>query len=132
MTKTLSEVLASRRWRRSDAELVFKALAASGMSKPTFARRHGLHIERLRRWERRLRRGVAGEPPGAPRPPAGISLVPVKVRGQVCLDEPTSCPPLSRVVTILDVSIGGARVHVPADFDPDHLRRVVAVLAGAC
>jgi len=50
----------------------------------------------------------------------------VKVRGQVCLDEPTSCPPLSRVVTILEVSIGGARVHVPADFDCLHRPIVIA------
>lgn len=132
MTKTLSEALACRRWLRSDAELVFKAQAASGLSKPAFARRHGLHVERLRRWQRRLRRSGSTEPPGDPRPSEAISLLPVRLRGSVCSEETTGRPPLPRVAPVLDVSVGGARVHVPADFDTEHLRRVVAALASPC
>ena len=65
-------------------------------------------------------------------PTALIPLSPVIVRG---LDEPGGQPaptPLTQAHGPLEVSVGRAVVRVPADFDDEHLRRVVAGLGRAC
>src|SRR5215467_13169931 len=46
--------LLRRRWTLADARAALSALAASGLSVGTFARREGLDEERLYRWRRRL------------------------------------------------------------------------------
>ncbi len=45
-----------RRWSEADAVRVLADQEDSGLSLPEFARRHGVHPERLRRWRSRLRR----------------------------------------------------------------------------
>ena len=41
-------------WREDNAQDVIEAWQASAMSMAAFARCHGLRVERLRRWRRRL------------------------------------------------------------------------------
>jgi len=47
------------RWSATQARRVLEELARSGLSTPRFAARRGLGVERLYRWQRRLRRPVA-------------------------------------------------------------------------
>lgn len=44
----------SGRWTADDARAVLARWRASGLTKTAFAEGHGLKMERLRRWERRL------------------------------------------------------------------------------
>ena len=99
------------------------AWEGSGQSMTAWARTHGLKFERLRRWRRKLR-----EPRTAP-PTEAIELAPVLLRP---VREPTAVPVReSAPAPVLDVSVGPGIVRVPADFDEQHLRRVVSVLT-AC
>jgi transposase-like protein len=43
-----------RRWTIAEARAALAALGESGLTTSAFARREGLHLERLRRWRRRL------------------------------------------------------------------------------
>jgi transposase-like protein len=69
MPKSLALVAytkARRRWRETDAEAVLAALDASGESAAEFAKRHGLDVQRLHFWRRRLgtvRRSSKGRAP---------------------------------------------------------------------
>lgn len=54
-----------RRWSASEARAVVGALERSGLPVTHFAARHGLGVERLYLWRRRLRRAKSE----APRPP---------------------------------------------------------------
>lgn len=135
MTSKLKRTLARRRWRASHAELVLQALADSGLSVAAFAREHGVKVERLRRWPRRLRlldQGSEAGEAGPDRAAAPITLVPVQILGSLERAEPPPREPRTHAARALDVSIGSAVVHVPTDFDADHLRRVVAALASSC
>ena len=50
----------SRRWSVSEARAVVEALEHSGLPVTRFAARHGLGVERLYLWRRRLRRAKSG------------------------------------------------------------------------
>jgi transposase-like protein len=52
----LFSVPQSRRWSLSEARIVVEALEHSGLPVTRFAARHGLGVERLYRWCRRLAR----------------------------------------------------------------------------
>jgi hypothetical protein len=130
MRTKLEIALGRRRWRVKDAELVLAALAESGNTSAEFARRHGLQPKRLQRWQERLAHlespslALGDEPEVAP-------LLPVRVRGT------DSVPPALHSTTpgaapTLDVSVGRGVVHVPPDFDEEHLHRVVVVLVALC
>ena len=62
MRKAPSHGRRAPRWSAAAARSVLEDLTRSGLSTPRFAARRGLGVERLYRWQRRLRR--------APRPPA--------------------------------------------------------------
>ena len=123
--------LRRRRWRTSDAEAVVEAWEASSSSMTGFAVAHGIKFERLRRWRSRLRRERESAPPGG----SGTALIPLAPVVVRAFSEPAEQPapdPLTAAHAILDVAVGPAVVRVPADFDDEHLRRVVAALARAC
>jgi len=88
-----------------------------------FARRHGLKPERLRRWRCRL----SSQATVAADVTACAPLLPVRLSGGA-----DSASPAPVKAAILDVSLGPGVVHVPQDFDADHLSRVVAVLVSSC
>ncbi len=94
-----------RHWRTADAEGVLKRLDASGLSTRAFARREGLNVQRLYRWQRVLAGRDAARPAfvevvgGAP---AGLEVV---LRSGVVL-------------------------RVPSGFDAEAVRRLVDALEG--
>lgn len=123
-----------RRWSERDASALLAAWSASGLTLGEFARAEGLCYERLRRWRRKL---------DAPRDHASSSpwsLVPVVVRGaddggSASSREQALTPqsaPSSTDGATLRVAVGPGVIDVPGTFDPDHLARVVRVLAGRC
>jgi len=56
----------SRRWSPDEARQVLAELSRSGQPAARFAAEHGLGVERLYRWQRRLR-ASAERAPGSPR-----------------------------------------------------------------
>lgn len=115
----LRSVLGSAYWRADDARVVVDAWRASGLSQAEFARRHGFHVRRLRRWRRWLEEA-------APEPSVA-SLVPVTVVdlapgvGDCEGDGGDS----TMEVVLDDVLV----VRLGAGFDADALRRLLDVLA---
>ena len=122
--------LRRRRGQTSDAEAVVEAWEASSSSMTGFATAHGIKFERLRRWRSRLRREREPAPPGGSE--TLIPLAPVVVRAFTEPAEQPAPAPITPTHGVLDVTVGPAVVRVPADFDDEHLRRVVAALARAC
>ncbi len=129
MRTKLEISLKRRRWRVRDAEIVLLALSESGCTMAEFARRHALHPERLRRWRERLSIRQQLSVPG--NPSESVSLLPVKIGGMGTAPSPTRTFPTAEA-PMLDVSLGPGVVHVPQDFDTEHLRRVVEVLVSSC
>lgn len=104
-----------RRWGTADGRAMCEALRASGDSLRTFAQRHRLQEERVRRWMRRL----DGTRPVAAPPAPPLAFAPVRLVE----------PPAEALA--LEVAVGGAVVRVRRGFDEALLRRVVGVLAEA-
>ncbi len=81
--RTAAAYTRRRRWTAADARAALAALATSGLTLSAFARRDGLHVERLRRWRLRLaateRGQVAVAPPEVielrPRRPEPVEIV---------------------------------------------------------
>jgi hypothetical protein len=107
----------------------------SGLSLPAFCQRHGLSRGTMQNWVYKpaLQRAVAGarrearaaEPPRAGRPPLSDpapAFLPVRIAEATARDEASDR-------TGIEVVLGpGRRVVVAPGFDPETLRRVVAVL----
>ncbi len=60
-----------------------------------------------------------------------VPLLPVRIGGIDTAPMASGLSPTAEA-PMLDVSLGPGVVHVPQDFDPDHLRRVMAVLVSSC
>ena len=113
----------SRRWRESDARGMVAALRASGDGIAEFARRHGLHEERVRRWNRRLQGQARRATPATTTPPAAaIAFAPVRVLATPSEWAAADAP--------LDILVGGAVLRVHRGFDEALLRQVVGALGG--
>jgi hypothetical protein len=112
MAKTRPEITQaiqqSRYWRAEDAATVLAAVAASGLSVPVFAARHGLHPRRLERWQRQL----------TTEQPVADTFVEVTL------------PPVTRPAGggFEIVLRAGRIVRVSAGFDAEELRRLLAVV----
>jgi len=104
------------RWSPDDAREVITALRRSGKSVRAFAADHGLDAQRLHAWRRRI--------DGAEPQPSFRELV---VRAP-------ETPPVSPR-DLFEIVLGPrCVVRVPASFDAEALRRLIAVLteSGAC
>ena len=120
LNSRLAEV-PSRRPRRSSGEIqsILRRHRGSGLSLLAFARQHGLCYASLLRWRRRFDAGarpetvIAAEPPDRPHAPA---FVPVELEAGL--------PPAGFVLKWA----AGRTLHIPPDFDPDRLRRLLEVL----
>lgn len=102
--------LLKRRWIMTDARVVVEAHRRSGLSLAAFARRHGLSLQRLYDWRRRL--------DVAPR------FLPVTVKATPAILAPTGGTGLEVVLR------GGRTVRVGSGCDERLLARVVEVLEG--
>jgi hypothetical protein len=106
-------------WRRQ-----IERFKTSGLSKSEFCRREGLSPAALHWWTGEIRRRE-GRPEiiqAQKRPPrhvAARAFVPVRVKQII--------PPLQKPV---EVVVAGYVVRVIPDFDPETLRRLVALLEG--
>ncbi len=100
---------AGRRWSEAEAREMVKAFAASGESNAEFAKRHGLKVERVRRWLRNL-----GEDD---RKSAAPTFAPVRLVERV---------PERRGA--VEVIVGTRVVRVGTGFSPDLLCEVIAAL----
>ena len=104
--------------RRADPQQMAKWLACReqhGWSWSETSRRCGHPSWKLRWWQKRFERTRAAEASG--RAFVAVELV-----------EAAPSPPATLEVT----TPSGYRVQVPAGFDPEHLRRVVAALEALC
>ncbi len=90
-------------WRAADARYALERWKASGLSLTEFARRHALHVQRLRRWFGDLEKPA----------PRFVKLV---------VREP-------KTPSVLRVHVGRAIIEVPPDFDAQALERLVEVFA---
>ena len=93
-----------RRWLRYREE--------RGLSWPEVAAKSGIPLSTLYQWRRRLNRGRG-------RRRDGFRKVEVVSEPQLLGELELELP-------------GGVRIRVPSNFDSEHLRRVVACLAGGC
>ena len=98
-----------------DGQGLTEALRASGQTVSAFARRHGVHAERVRRLVRREEQRAA--PSGAA---VSLGFAPVRVVERA---EPAEG-------AALEVTVGVAVIRVGRDFDEALLGRVVAALGG--
>jgi len=104
--------------RRANPEQMAKWLAwreQHGWSFPETSRRCGQPAWKLRWWHRRLERAHTTETPSR-------AFLAVEIT------DAAPGPPATLEVT----TRSGLRVSVPAGFDPEHLRRVLAALDAAC
>jgi hypothetical protein len=118
------------RWRERDGRHVLDAWRRSGLSVRAFARKHQLRERRLYRWCRRL--GVALRTPSPTTPTAALpAFVEVTTRrpdAPVAVGPAAPAPPVREPREPYVVQLRDATVRVPADFDPDRLADLVAVL----
>ncbi|MBC8443093.1 LysM peptidoglycan-binding domain-containing protein [PVC group bacterium] len=128
----MSCALSSGSWREGQARVVLEAWVESGESLEAFARRHGVTLERLRSWQRRLVPEQDAEGPN----PVGLFL-PVKVVSKVdkaaarlATVDPANCRGPQPVQNSgLEVVLGGGRVvRIATGFDAETLARVVGTL----
>jgi transposase-like protein len=107
--------------QRHDPEQIAKLLARRerrGLTWFQLASESGVSATTLQWWQRRLR-GTKQQ-----RRRKQASFVPVAITGPAV----PALPPAALEVVLHS----GASIRVPAEFDPDHLRRVVEVLESGC
>lgn len=106
-------VASKRYWREADARCVIEAWRGSGEPLSRFAERLGLKPRRLEFWARRLGEHAA----------VAIPFHLARLADPCLVRRPgTGGEPLE--IVLLD----GRRVRVPLLFEPEHLRRLLAVL----
>ena len=114
-TRNSSAYLARRRWTAEEAGQALAALDGSGLPLLEFAQREGVQPQRLLRWRRRL---------AAPTSAVFEEVVPVRVaEGEADARASAGC---------FEVVLSSGRVvRVPASFESDALRRLLAVVEEA-
>lgn len=105
----LRALAASRYWGEAEGRAALAGLAASGLSRAAFSRATGIAARRLAWWRRR----------GTAEPAGKIEFVPVEV----------ARPARAASDGVMEVAIGDVRIRVGPGFDPDALRRLLAVVA---
>jgi transposase len=93
-------------WRETEARFALEKWRASGLTLAAFARRHGIHVAKLRRWQGRL-----GADP--------VRFVQLTV---------TRAPATESPVEPFRLRMGDLVVEVPPGFCGDDLARLLGVL----
>lgn len=116
-----ARVTGKRYWRAEDARVAVEAWRRSGETCSAFARRHGIHPRRLKRWTPKLEGAEPRESEGS------VRFYPLRV---VAEGNGGAGPQGAEPIEI--VLAEGSRVRVPAGFAAEDLERVLVVLgAGA-
>jgi hypothetical protein len=98
-----------RRWTSTDARLVLKAQAASGLSVNAFAMQQGLDAQRLYFWKRRLETETEGTPTFVevmPRTEAAVVEVVLRSGRILRISAAIDTPTLRRLVEALEDDVG--------------------------
>ena len=118
MKRRISKSDAPQRHRTSKEKVeILREQRRSGLSLLAFARKHGLCYASLLRWRSRQPKGTRVLAP--PEAAADPRFVPVKIEREVLSED--------YVVSWA----GGRSLKVPQQFEPDSLRRLLAVLEGS-
>ncbi len=116
-----------RRWSQDEKARLIEETLQPGETVCGVARRHGLAQSLLFTWRRQARQGR----PGGEALPA---LVPVEITSAPALastgaPQLPSSPPVQRArVGLIEIELGGCRVRVDRDVDPEALQRVLELL----
>ena len=117
MKRQSSQSRATRRHHTSKEKAeILRAHRRSGLSLLAFAGKHGLCYASLLRWRSRQRKGADVLVP--PDTEADPRFVPVKIEGEALSGN-----------YVLSWT-GGRSLKIPLQFEPDSLRRLLAVLEG--
>lgn len=113
-------------WNEEKARGLLRAAAAAKLSLPAFAEREGLPLSRLTRWQGRLETGA--------QPPVFREVTPITPMAQRKAANLEITSVEQRQAASLEIVLAGGRVvRVPAGFDDESLRRLLAVLeSDAC
>jgi len=110
-----------RLWSDEDKLRILAEAETQGVGLAAVARRHDLHPQQLYTWRRRFRQAAE-----AARSEKPVAFLPVEI------GEPAGPPPSrksrrrARAVEVM--LVGGRRLRVDADIDPEALRRLVQAL----
>lgn len=96
-------------WHEPEARFALAELDASGLPLPDFARRHQIHVAKLRRWHRRIE---AGDPT-----PRFVELTIAKPERRASTDQP------------FRLHFDDIALDVPPRFCEDDLARLLVVLS---
>ncbi|WP_410052510.1 IS66-like element accessory protein TnpA [Bradyrhizobium sp. SZCCHNRI3037] len=117
-----------RRWSQDEKARLIEETLQPGETVCGVARRHGLAQSLLFTWRRQARQGRLG---GEALP----ALVPVEIASAAApaattgAPQPPSLPPVQRArVGLIEIELGGCRVRVDRDVDPEALQRVLELL----
>jgi len=116
-----------RRWSHDEKVRLIEEILQPGETVCGVARRHGLAQSLLFTWRRQARQGRLG---GEALP----ALVPVEITSAPApastgAPQPPSSPPVQRArVGLIEIELGGCRVRVDRDVDPEALQRVLELL----
>lgn len=104
----------------SEARRLLEAVTRSGLERAVWARQHGINARSLNAW-----RLVLAKKDGQVRPrresPSSLEFL-----------ELVPTPPAERRTVTLGVHVGGVFIDVPADFDDEHLHRLLQVVLATC
>jgi transposase len=116
-----------RRWSHDEKVRLIEEILQPGETVCGVARRHGLAQSLLFTWRRQARQGRLG---GEALP----ALVPVEITSAPAAastgaPQPPASPPVQRArAGLIEIELGGCRVRVDRDVDPEALQRVLELL----
>lgn len=116
-----------RRWSQDEKARLIEETLQPGETVCGVARRHGLAQSLLFTWRRQARQGRLGGEALPARVPVEITSAPAPA--PTGAPQPPSSPPVQRArVGLIEIELGGCRVRVDRDVDPEALQRVLELL----
>jgi transposase len=109
-----------RVWSGEDKLRILAEAETQGVGLAAVARRHDLHPQQLYTWRRLFRQARVGNP---------VAFLPVEVSDAPA--PPAAPKPKRRTLPVEVTLVGGRRLRVDPDIDPEALRRLVQTLERA-
>jgi transposase len=130
MTMVRGEIIMAlerrRRWSREEKEQLVAASFEPGVTVSEIARSAGMHASQLFRWRKEL--CTLSDVSGPHFLPVEIGPVPTASSTHEQVQAPARRAGRPRKSSLIEIEIGGCRVRVDQDVDPEALRRVLDVL----